>query len=124
MPIRFQIYLRNQQNPELVDRSQGMIDLCEEILEMLSAVRYTGTLEIKDSPFINPFPRVTVKNHPLHGTITFVPQSMRWEDKFSCRSYMLVDSKYNPIEEFKLLKQLKWRDKEDPRKREPKVLKT
>ena len=109
---------------ELVDRSQGMEDLSEEILEMLSAVRYTGKLEIKASPFINPFQRITVKNHPLHGTITFSPQSMRWEDKFGFRSYTLGDNKYNPIEEFKLLKQLKWRDKEDPRKREPKVLKT
>jgi len=109
---------------ELVDRSQGMIDLCEEILGMLSAVRYTGKLEIKDSPFINPFQRITIKNHPLHGTITFSPQSMRWEDKFGFRSYTLGDNKYNPLEEFKLMKQLKWRDKEDPRKREPKVLKT
>ncbi|NLF37803.1 hypothetical protein GX586_00060, partial [bacterium] len=122
------VYVSNEhpddEDDSIEDRSADGAELAEEVLAMLSTVRYTGMLELYGSPILCPHRRITVRNHPKHGTVTFVPQAIEWamSGEEGRLSYRLGDDRYNPIEELQLVQALRWRDKLPPRAREPQVV--
>jgi hypothetical protein len=93
------------------DRRGDMSAYCAAIHAVVSKIRYTGSMRYKANGTISPLRRVRLLNHARYGTLEFMPQSITYDCHTGMRTYQLGDAKYSPIEELKLLQELRWQKK-------------